>query len=566
MVPNCSSLLHRHTSVGRRLRLRAPTADQSFLLRPDDVSFADLAHANQCSLQHAPVRIGGHSLADFRSQVRTTCLQAAQDWMQQTLRLPVEASATGLLYVTGHQPSLNHIGVWAKNLAVSEMARQAGGIGLNLVVDNDLCGPPVVKYPTGSHEAPHWGQLEFDAPGPVQPWEERSLQNAEIFSSFAGRVATALRPWGIVPAVETSWGAARELSRHTSSLTALLTRHRIEMERQLSSGNLELPVSRMCQTGPFLAFVLHIAQQAPDFFEHYNAAVRQYRHLARVRNHRHPVPDLEHQGDQLELPFWYWPTGSSDRQRLFVARQKDQIHLLADGKCVAILPATGNDIEPLRKLQMAGRLRTRALTTTLFARLCLADLFTHGIGGAQYDQITDLLMQNWLKIQPPVFQTLTATFRLPLNPFDVFPEEIQQLRQKIRRVQFHGSEAHLPEVRALQAEHDRLLQEARADRDPSASRAWRRAGQSRRRIRHQRLRAIQQQLASRAQEHLEHLQEELALALSQEQANLVLNSREYAACLFPESQLQTAVESLNSILAQQAVIPRRTAIAAENAT
>jgi hypothetical protein len=400
----------------------------------------------------------------------------------------------------------------------------------------------------------------------VQPWEERSLQDFETFASFAARAAIALRPWGIVPAVETSWGAARELSHHTSSLAALLTRHRVEMERQLAAGNLELPVSRMCQTEPFLAFVLHIAQQAAEFFEHYNTAVHQYRRLARVRNHRHPVPDLERQGNQLELPFWYWPAGSSDRQRLFVTRQNDQIHLLADGKCVAMLPATGNDIEPLKKLQAAGRLRTRALTTTLFARLCLADLFTHGIGGAQYDQITDLLIQNWLQIQPPVFQTLTATFRLPLQPFDVSPAEISRLRQQIRRVQFHGSTGNLPEIQALHAEHDSLLQAAQAERDPQAPRSRRRAGQPRRRIRHQRLRAIQQQLARLAHEHLEQLQNELALALSQEQANLILNSREFAACLFPENQLQAAADSLATVLAQQALIPRRTTIAAENAT
>ena len=35
------------------------------------------------------------------------------------------------------------------------------------------------------------------------------------------------------------------------------------------------------------------------------------------------------------------------------------------------------------------RLRTRALTTTLFARYVLGDLFVHGIGGAKYDELGD---------------------------------------------------------------------------------------------------------------------------------------------------------------------------------
>ncbi len=37
----------------------------------------------------------------------------------------------------------------------------------------------------------------------------------------------------------------------------------------------------------------------------------------------------------------------------------------------------------------AVRLRTRALTTTLFSRFLLGDLFIHGIGGAKYDELGD---------------------------------------------------------------------------------------------------------------------------------------------------------------------------------
>ena len=44
----------------------------------------------------------------------------------------------------------------------------------------------------------------------------------------------------------------------------------------------------------------------------------------------------------------------------------------------------------LAELSSRGiKLRTRALTTTLFARLVLSDMFLHGIGGAKYDQVTD---------------------------------------------------------------------------------------------------------------------------------------------------------------------------------
>ena len=67
--------------------------------------------------------------------------------------------------------------------------------------------------------------------------------------------------------------------------------------------------------------------------------------------------------------------------------------------------------------ELAGRgirLRTRALITTLFARLFLGDLFLHGIGGAKYDQVTDLLVERFFGVKPPGYMTLTATLRLPI--------------------------------------------------------------------------------------------------------------------------------------------------------
>ena len=47
------------------------------------------------------------------------------------------------------------------------------------------------------------------------------------------------------------------------------------------------------------------------------------------------------------------------------------------------------------------RLRTRALTTTMFARYLLGDLFIHGIGGAKYDELGDEIARGFFGIEPP---------------------------------------------------------------------------------------------------------------------------------------------------------------------
>ena len=71
--------------------------------------------------------------------------------------------------------------------------------------------------------------------------------------------------------------------------------------------------------------------------------------------------------------------------------------VLSDRQAVEIrLPLTpdGDAARAVEQLADWGRrgvkIRSRALITTLWARLVLGDLFLHGIGGAKYDQVTDL--------------------------------------------------------------------------------------------------------------------------------------------------------------------------------
>ena len=60
------------------------------------------------------------------------------------------------------------------------------------------------------------------------------------------------------------------------------------------------------------------------------------------------------------------------------------------------------------------RLRTRALTTTLFSRFLLGDLFIHGIGGAKYDELGDEIARRFFGIEPPGFLTVSMTLWLGL--------------------------------------------------------------------------------------------------------------------------------------------------------
>ena len=67
-----------------------------------------------------------------------------------------------------------------------------------------------------------------------------------------------------------------------------------------------------------------------------------------------------------------------------------------------------------RSLDLGVRLRTRALTTTMFCRFMLGDLFLHGIGGAKYDELGDEIARRFFRIEPPSFLTVSMTLWLGL--------------------------------------------------------------------------------------------------------------------------------------------------------
>jgi len=75
-------------------------------------------------------------------------------------------------------------------------------------------------------------------------------------------------------------------------------------------------------------------------------------------------------------------------------------------------PAEGHAetaVKAWRGLEEQGfKVRSRALTNTLYARLFLSDLFLHGIGGGKYDELTDELIRRFYGVEPPAFLILSA--------------------------------------------------------------------------------------------------------------------------------------------------------------
>jgi hypothetical protein len=253
------------------------------------------------------------------------------------------------------------------------------------------------------------------------------------------------------------------------------------------------------------------------------------------------VPDLAIDGEWLEAPFWVWTSDAPHRQRLFVRSMGDALELTDRGR-IRLRLALSADRDASRAVdQMAAhaaqgiKIRPRALVTTMYARLMLSDLFLHGIGGAKYDQLTDLIISSFFGVRPPQFVTLSATALLFEDVTPRLGEELQRTKRLLREFRYHP-ERHVEPA----AEAGRLIAEKREwiqSTPPRGQRLERHRG-----IQHVNL-ALQPYLAAE-QARLSREYARLTVELRQQ---TLLASREFSFCLFSEETLRPLLLDLSRL-------------------
>jgi len=451
--------------------LRSPRVSGEVLAWPPLREAVAWAERNRDALNSPRCLWENKSLEVIRAEARREVVERAATytrWLRgedSTTDPSVDFTVEKLLFVDGHQPSLFHPGVWVKNFAVSEFARSSAGRSLHLIVDNDLCGGASIKVPAGDRLSPRVANIAYDDNLPPAPWEERAVQNVEKFRAFGSDVAAHLATWNMTPLITALWSDAVASLDRSPKLCDAFTVARHRQERRWGVDNLELPISQMCETESFRSFVLHLLDHLPRFQKIHNEVLAEYRQRNHVRSRTHPVPELKSLGEWVEAPFWIWHAGASQRKQLWIRLSADSMEL-GDGQQAFLTVPKGESVgkiaerhAALAELSRRGfRLRTRALTTTLFARICLADLFVHGIGGSKYDEMTDEILARFYKLRPPAFFTASATLHLPLKPFPVTPGDLAQRRQQLRELQFHA-EKHLDAATCAEANSVSLTHE-----------------------------------------------------------------------------------------------------------
>jgi hypothetical protein len=230
-----------------------------------------------------------------------------------------------------------------------------------------------------------------------------------------------------------------------------------------------------------------------------------------------------------------WTAEDPQRHPVFARQMGEQIELTdRRGNTITLALSAESDAalaaEELAAAAARGlKLRTRALATTLFARLRASNLFIHGIGGAKYDQVTDDIARRFSGFDLPEFAAASATLRLPIAYAAPREGELRRIRREMRELDFHPeryvvTDGDAATATSAIADKSRWLATAKTSSNASA--------------RHQAIVAANAVLqpfvaAQREDLHVERERLERRLAVAS-----ILDSREYSFCLFPREHFE----------------------------
>jgi hypothetical protein len=506
--------------------------------------------ANRTLLAQPKPPLLGRDWNELRREAAQAAIDAALAYLERSNQ-PVERPKLHSLVMAGHQPELFHPGVWVKNFALHGLARQTQSTALNLVVDNDAVKSTTLRFPAfaedGASKLARTIQLPFDQRSIETPYEEYAVRDEELFRSVSERAEHITAAWGFEPFLKAFWAQVIHQAERTRNLGERIVRARRHFERAWGCVNLEIPVGDLNRTAPFAWFACHLLDRLPDFRASYNQSVEAYRRQYGIRSRSHPVPNLATEGDWLETPFWSWQPGQMRRERFFARIGRDEIELRSGATAWPSLPrqngtASATTVRAYLELGQRGlQVRSRALVNTLYCRLFLSDYFLHGIGGGKYDEVTDALARAFYGIEPPSYGVLTATLLLPLPHWPVTVAQLHSAARRLRDLEFNP-ERHLNGMSKSSRPTQELIKEKSAwiHQEPVQSAA--------KKQRFHALRAINGKLAALLNDERATQAKDLARIRQEVAGNAILDSRDFAFCLYPE-------ETLRSFLSQFLHLP-----------
>ena len=529
-----------------------PKQNKEIFIKPAYEDIPGLISLNKERFKSYDFDINSIPFSGFREQVRSETLKKAGEYTEKIWSLcsNLNISSTEKLSCindsyapdkditeTGHSPILAHPGVLIKHGLINSIAKKVNGIGVNMIVDNDACHDNCLSIPDINGMDSSVERIEFLSSLYNLAFEEIMYTDSTQLMSFKESVLKALHNPDMKRTFEDFINIVINLSGQTQQFSDLFTYARHAFLLRFGICNLEVPVSLISETEPFLNFFLHITANARSFVDIYNAKLREYRRLKKISSKANPLPDLMEKGYVVELPFWIWREGKS-RKNLFASVANNRhISIICENRIVTHFDfgencnSSGN-LERLKDLINTGiKFRPKAIVNTMYSRMFFSDLFIHGISGAKYDLVTDEIIREFFGVEPPAYATVSATLHLPYKPFNVSNDDVIALKHVIKDMDYNpdryasgeimedaGMESMVSEKKELIAREAHNSEERHRSFD---------------RLRE--LNALMKEKIRPLIKEKEKEQEDLEKRL---RYNSIVTNREYPFCIYPELMLR----------------------------
>jgi len=430
-------------------KLKTPTNHGDVLIAPQPAVWLDALQANHASLGSAETALLDSTLAAWRRRTREA----------------IAGSNDAPVIVLGHQPAFIHPGVWAKHVAAMRVATAVGGMAVNLVVDNDSPRQTAISIPSAGVDGVDLHTIPFARLRQGCAYEQIRLQDESEVSEFERRVRRAMQDQFEHSQMPVFFESFRRAANTTDWVDqAVFARRAVEADLGVIVED-----RRVSQVwcSPLLIDMLVRAEQ---FAGSYNKALAAYRRDNGVRSAQRPIPDLEREEDRCEVAAWAY-RADEPRRRMFVNHTGRSLRLFADREEIGEVPmkhlGSCEDVGSFLDALGEWRIRPRALTLTIWARLLLADLFIHGIGGAKYDRISDAIMADYYAVNPPRMACVSATLHLDLPVHTATAESVRQLRRTLRDLKYNPQRhpPHASGVSQLIEQRDAAVREGQGLRE-----------------------------------------------------------------------------------------------------
>jgi len=505
-------------------QLTTPRAHGDVLVLPEPRACVEAVRHNECLLRTWDRPVLGAPLWQWRRKTRVA-LAGTDD-------APV--------IVVGHQPAFIHPGVWAKHIVAQRLAEALGGVAVNIVVDNDAPATTTIGVPVVDGGALSLRHVPFASLSSGYAYEQIDKFDPAAIGQFEARLREALGDRfegsmlprfleGFARADATDWVDQAVAGRRA-------------IEDAFGVSVVDHRISRVW-CSPLLIDML---QNAETFAGCYNDALRTYRTHYRVRGVQRPIPDLHIAKLRCELPVWIYRSHEA-RRRLFVHRKGDTIRLFADDDSVAEAHESALACNERANALIDGMdgwlLRPRALALTIWARLMLADLFIHGIGGAKYDRISNDIIANYYGLEPPRMACVSATLHLDLPKPDQQLADRTAAQRNARDLRYnpHRHLAACDAVAPLVARRAEAV--ARAD----GLRRTDRKNHKERRAVFCRIREANAAMLRACPDAVERAEHAVETERSLADQIAIATNREYFFGLFPRNKLQRLVDALPAV-------------------